>query len=135
MFMNQTGHGWISVCQKDWNGRGRIGKNNMSFNQKIIYTSFFIIALVLGFGALYYKKTHTYKYIPLPPRPEVTLTIIPGWNLRQVAEYLVKQGFATNTDDVYELVGKPAVDHRKLGISLPIINESSVVSYKPGYVS
>lgn len=123
------------VCPRDWNGQERIGKNSMSFNQKILYTSFFIITLILGSSAWYYKKTHTREYAPIPPRPEVTLTIIPGWNLRQVADYLVKQGFASSTDDVYELIGKPAVDHRKLGISLPVINESSVVSYKPGYVS
>ena len=81
----------------------------MSFNQKIIYTSFFIITLILGSGALYYKKTHTRQYAPIPPRPEVTLTIIPGWNLRQVADYLVKQGFASSTEDVYVYTGKPAV--------------------------
>ena len=107
----------------------------MSFNQKIIFTSFIIITLILGSGALYYKKTRIRHYNPIPPRPELTLTIIPGWNLRQVADYLVKQGIASSTDEVYKLIGKPAVDYRNKGISLPVINESSVVSYKPGYVS
>jgi len=107
----------------------------MSFNRKIIYISFFILALILGSGALYYKKMRVRHYVPLPPKPEVTLTIIPGWNLRQIADYLVKQGIASSTEEVYLLIGKPAVDYRRLGISLPVINESSVVSYKPGYVS
>jgi UPF0755 protein len=80
----------------------------MNFNQKIIYVCFFIITLILGSGAWYYKKTHTRQYAPIPPRPEVTLTIIPGWNLRQVADYLMKQGFASSTDDVYLYTGKPA---------------------------
>ncbi len=52
-----------------------------------------------------------------------------------MADYLVKQGFASSTDEVYELTGKPAVDYRAKGIILPVINESSVISYKPGYVS
>ena len=106
----------------------------MNFNQKTILTSFLICLIIVG-GALYYKKTRTRHYAPVPPRPEITLTIIPGWNLRQVADYLVKQGVASSTDDVYKLTGKPALDHRTIGISLPIINESSVVSYKPRYVS
>lgn len=106
----------------------------MSFNQKILFTSFFIIALILGSGVLYYQKTHP-KYIPPVLKPELTITIIPGWNLRQVADYLVIKGVASSTADVYKITGQPAVDYRKLGISLPVINESSVVSYKPGYVS
>jgi UPF0755 protein len=106
-----------------------------SFNKKILIFSAILILAITTAGFWYYKKTHTRQYAPIPPRPEVTLTIIPGWNLRQVADYLVKQGFASSTGVIYELVGKPAVDHRKLGISLPIINESSVVSYKPGYIS
>ncbi len=107
----------------------------MSFNQKTIYTSFFIIALILGSGAFYYKKTHTRRYAPIPPRPEVTLTIIPGWNLRQVAEYLVKQGFATTTDDVYNFTGKPAVDYRTTKVTLPKISELEIFVGKPSYIS
>ena len=107
----------------------------MSFNQKIIYTSFFILALIFGSSALYYKKTHTRKYAPIPPRPELSITIIPGWNLRQVADYLVKQGVASSTDDVYKLVGKPAVDYRNTKITLPKISELQILADKPGYVS
>ena len=105
-----------------------------SFNRKILILAFTIILAISLSGIWYYKKTHP-QYAPIPPRPEIMITIIPGWNLRQVAEYLVKQGFASSTGDVYKLTGKPAVDYRKLGIILPRINESSVVSYKPGYVS
>lgn len=49
---------------------------------------------------------------PPPARPEVTLTIIPGWNLRQVAEYLVEQGFASTTADVFKITGVPATVSR-----------------------
>lgn len=106
----------------------------MSFNQKIIYTSFFILAFVFGFGVWYYKKTHP-KYIPLPPRPEAVITIIPGWNLRQVAEYLVKQGFASTTEDVYKFSGKPAIDYRLNGFVLPKIEELKVLEEKPPFIS
>lgn len=107
----------------------------MSFNQKIIYTSFFILALIFGSSVWYYKKTHAPRPVSPALKPEITITIIPGWNLRQVAEYLVKQGIASSTDDVYALTGKPAVDYRPSATMLPRINESSVVSYKPWHVS
>lgn len=80
---------------------------NMSFNQKVIYTSFFILVFIFGYGAWYYKKTHP-KYVPIPPREEVTLTIIPGWDLRDIARYLVNKGFASSTDEVYRFTGQPA---------------------------
>lgn len=66
------------------------------------------LALVL-FGALFifYRRSHPKKVV-IPPRPEVTLTFIPGWNLRQVADYLIEKGFATSTDAVYAITGKPA---------------------------
>ncbi len=107
----------------------------MSLNKKILIFSAVLILIIPLAGILYYKKTHVRYYAPIPPKPELTVTIIPGWNLRQVAEYLVKLGIASSTDDVYKITGKSAVDYRTKGISLPVINESSVVSYKPGYVS
>lgn len=66
------------------------------------------LAIVL-FGALFifYRLSHTKKVV-IQPRPEVTLTFIPGWNLRQVADYLIEKGFATSTDAVYVITGKPA---------------------------
>src|SRR3989338_4577337 len=83
----------------------------MSFNTKIILFSIVLIGAA-GFGSFrYYQKTHP-KYVPLPPREEVTITIIPGWNLRDVAEYLVKKGFASTTDEVYMETGMPAKDFR-----------------------
>ena len=94
----------------------------MSFNQKAIYSSFFIIALIFGSGILYYKKSHP-KYVPPVLRPEVVVTIIPGWNLRQVAEYLVKQGIASSTDDVYKFTGEPAVDYRVVASIFPKIED------------
>lgn len=106
----------------------------MSFNQKILFTSVFIVALILGSGVWYYKKTHP-QYVPPALKPEVTLTIIPGWNLRQVAEYLVKQGVASSTDEVYKITGQPAVDYRKKAVTLPKIDDLPILADKPDYVS
>lgn len=79
------------------------------FNDKLHkYIGLVVIFCVLvGTYFLYYRRTHP-KYVPLPPRPEITLTIIPGWNLRQVAEYLVIKGYASSTKNVYKLTGEPA---------------------------
>ncbi len=66
------------------------------------------------FGGLFifYKRSHP-KKVALPARPEITLTIIPGWNLRQVADYLVLKGVATSTDAVLAITGKPAKQYKK----------------------
>lgn len=43
------------------------------------------------------------------PSEGETFTIIPGWDLRDIAAALVKSGRASSTADVYALLGKPAV--------------------------
>ncbi len=76
-------------------------------NTKIVLA----VMLILGsafFGFRLYRHFHPHRLASPPPRPEVTLTIIPGWNLRQVAEYLVLKGIASSTEAVYHLTGKPA---------------------------
>jgi UPF0755 protein len=66
-----------------------------------------LVAVGLFFSYRVYRRFNP-VYIPIPPRPEVTLTIIPGWNLRQVADYLVLKGFASSTAQVYAVTGIPA---------------------------
>ncbi|HSR89302.1 MAG TPA: endolytic transglycosylase MltG [Candidatus Udaeobacter sp.] len=83
----------------------------MSFNQKSILISMFICLAAAASSVWYYQRVHP-KYVPLPPREEVVLTIIPGWNLRQVADYLVLKGFASTTEDVYKISGSPAKVYR-----------------------
>lgn len=78
----------------------------MNLKNKIIILA--VIILSVSGAYFLYRRAHP-RYVPLPPRPEVTLTIIPGWNLRQVADYFVNQGLASSTTEVYDQTGKPAV--------------------------
>jgi UPF0755 protein len=78
----------------------------MSLNKKIII---FCLLLLIGLpsaGLWYYKKTHP-KYIPPPPRKEIEITIIPGWNIKNIAEDWVKKGLIKNVAELYKLVGEP----------------------------
>jgi UPF0755 protein len=100
-------------------------------------------AAVLFFIALYgvqrvYKHFHPAQLPPPPAREEVSITIIPGWNLRQVADYLVIKGLASSTDAVYALTGKPALDYRWLNTGRPygaITSSLAMLKNKPEYVS
>ena len=111
----------------------------MSLNTKIVLIATLIFESVF-FGFRLYRHFHPHR-LP-PPRPEVTLTIIPGWNLRQVAEYLVIKGLASSTLDVYKVTGEPARDYRMVAnrgpltsLNLPILKDKQEnVSYE-GYVA
>ena len=96
---------------------------NMSGVAKLnIFLLFFIVAMS-GAGVLYYKHTHP-KYVPpvIVPRQEIDITIIPGWNLRQIAEDWVKKGIASSTGDVYELLGEPAKNYKADRVKAPTLN-------------
>ncbi len=80
----------------------------MSTNTKTIIVSL-VLLLAVGYGGVRLYKASRPQPRPIKQREEVTLTIIPGWNLRQVAEYLVLKGFASSTQQVYDLTGTPAV--------------------------
>lgn len=88
-------------------GARTVGRIAMSLNSKIIILSLLILGAVPAY--FLYKRSNQ----PLPklvvPREEVTLTILPGWDLRDIADYLVKQGIASSTKGVYKITGKPAV--------------------------
>lgn len=79
----------------------------MSLNSKIIIFSLLLVALVPGY--LVYKKRQKPAPVIIIPKEEIALTILPGWNLRDIAEYLVKNNVASTTEDVYKITGKPAV--------------------------
>jgi len=113
----------------------------MPFNTKAIIVAI-LIFITVPFGLKwYYNKTHP-RYVPLPPREEKTITIIPGWNLRQVADYLVKENVASTTEVVYAVVGRPAFNYKAfkkeapdLALDLPVLRDKpDSVSYE-GYLA
>lgn len=113
----------------------------ISLNKKILIFSAVLILTVPLASFWYYKKNHP-RYVPPALRPEITITIIPGWNLRQVAEYLVKQGLASTTEDVFAFTGKPAYDYRlpagQAGLvasPLPQIEDLKILKGKPKLAS
>lgn len=74
----------------------------------------FFVFLILLVGAPFgVWKLYQYRHPaprPLPSREEISLTIIPGWDLRDVAGYLVTKNVASSTRDVYEVTGVPGRD-------------------------
>lgn len=77
-------------------------------------------------------KIHAGEFVLTPPftitrivetiiqetsKEEVSYTIIPGWTIRDVAEYFVTKGLATTTADVYQYIGTP------LGYAEPTLSE------------
>jgi UPF0755 protein len=62
-------------------------------------------------------------------RGEKTITIIPGWDLRDIAEYLEQEGVASSTE-FYRIAGEPA------RLKIPAYQDlPSVLSGKPSAVS
>lgn len=72
-----------------------------------------------------------FKVLSEKTKIETSITILPGWDLRDLAKYLVKQEIAKNTDEVYSLLGKPAE------YTIPNLSptEISWVTGKPSRVS
>lgn len=92
----------------------------MSFNAKALAITVLILATAPFFAwKLYEKANPTPPPVVFVPREEVTIMLIPGWNLRDVAEYLVKQGIASTTADVYAVTGKPLAKNNKEGWLAP----------------
>ncbi|MDO8509951.1 MAG: endolytic transglycosylase MltG [bacterium] len=83
---------------------------NMNFAFKIKIISVLLIMAIpfLYFGYRYYNRP---KPKLIPPRAEINITIIPGWNLRQIAENWVAKGLVKTPDELYNLVGEPAKNY------------------------
>ncbi|MDD2758082.1 MAG: endolytic transglycosylase MltG [Patescibacteria group bacterium] len=94
----------------------------MTFNGKICLISVLILLAVPGIGYVYYRQTHP-KYIPpkIEPRQEINVTIIPGWNLRQVADDWTKKGIIKNADELFALLGEPAKNYKAIGAKAPVL--------------
>ena len=71
----------------------------MSLHRKITFIFFALLIIMPVYGLWYVRSI---RPAPVPPRPreEITITIIPGWDARDIAKYLVGLGFASSTADV-----------------------------------
>jgi UPF0755 protein len=52
------------------------------------------------------------------PRPEREIRIIEGWNLRDIGQYLEREGIA-QAEELHELAGFPAMDYRSADLAIP----------------
>ncbi len=69
-----------------------------------------------------------------PGLSEREITILPGWGLREVAQYLEKEGISTK-EDFFNLVGQPAMNYKISGIQAPEIDlDLKILGDKPWYV-
>ncbi len=69
-----------------------------------------------------------------PGLSEREITILPGWGLKEVAQYLEKEGISTK-EDFFNLVGQPAMNYKISGIQAPEIDlDLKILGDKPWYV-
>ena len=94
----------------------------MSLNTKIKLFFLLVIAVVAVVGVKYYRIHQRPKYAPPPPRAEINITIIPGWNLRDIAENWKEKGIIKNEEELYDLLGRPAYDYKKNRQSSPVLS-------------
>jgi UPF0755 protein len=105
----------------------------MDFKRINLFLGGIIIVMVLGFFG--YRHFSRPKYAPPAPRPEVTITIIPGWTLRQIAIYFENLG-KFQQEEITEYVGLPAIDYRGGIKNAPKIDlDLKILKDKPAYVS
>lgn len=74
----------------------------------------FILAIpVFAVAAIFlYRNFIPSKRVTVVPRAEINITIIPGWNLRQIAADWVDKKIIKSPDEFYTLVGKPAYNYK-----------------------
>lgn len=93
-----------------------------SFNFRKIILVICTLAFVALFGLFVYRRLHRPKYVPLPPRPEINITIVPGWNLRQIAADWKSKGLIKSEDELYGLVGRPAYNYKAHNQLAPVLD-------------
>ncbi len=67
-----------------------------------------ILIIILAPAGFYFYWRYTHRYIPPPPRPEINITIIPGWNLRQIAADWQTKGLVKSDKEFFYNFGEPA---------------------------
>lgn len=93
----------------------------MSIQNKLSLVAILII-IILPFGGFWYWRKTRPHYTPPPPRKEIDITIIPGWSLRNIADDWTKNGIIKSSEELYNLLGKPAYNYKAVGKSAPDLN-------------
>lgn len=82
----------------------------MSNKLKILFI--FAISVFAVVAIFLYRNFIPSKRVTVVPRAEINITIIPGWNLRQIAADWVDKKIIKSPDEFYALVGKPAYNYK-----------------------
>ena len=70
-----------------------------------------------------------------PTQAETTITILPGWDLRDIADYFEKNGVASSTDFL-AVVGQSAYNYKTAReISPVVVGDWQIIADKPNFVS
>lgn len=89
-------------------GQEKTGKSDfMNLKNTITFVFLFLLVATPFFLYRVYEKSRP-KTIPVVKREEISITIIPGWDLRDIAEYFEKIGLVSSTEQFYLLTGNPA---------------------------
>ena len=89
-----------------------------------------LLAIFLFGGLFIYRRVSRPKHVAIPPRPEINVTIIPGWNLRQIATDWKSKGLIKSETELYDLVGKPAYNYKANRQVAPVLNVVSTSSFE-----
>ncbi len=92
----------------------------MNLNTKIKIVSLIII-IVVPLILIFRHREKAEPQTPVVARKEIDITIIPGWNLRQVAEDWAKKGIVVKPEYVYELLGEPAYNYAGQHRQAPVL--------------
>jgi len=97
----------------------------MSYKIKLIFIILaFTFVAVLGYR--YYSRS---QKVVIVPRAEINITIIPGWNLRQIATDWVDKKIIKSPEEFYNLVGKPAYNYKANGELAPKLTSFSTSTW------
>ncbi len=67
-------------------------------------------------------------------KQEKEITLLPGWDNRDIATYLSEQGLGTS-DDILDYIGKSAVDYRKNGFNKQDFSDHAFIAAAPDYAT
>lgn len=87
------------------------------------------LAIFLFGGLGVYRYFGRPKRVAIPPRAEINITIIPGWNLRQIAIDWKAKGLIKSEDELYNLVGKPAFNYKAHREVAPVLEFTATSSF------